>query len=140
MTGPSLIESLAAYIASALERPLPAEVAEKTKHHVLDTIAAMVTGSKLKPGELATRFAASSGGTPESMVIGSKVVTTAGTAAMAKAMLAHSDETDDAHAPSLTQPRPATVPATRAVRAPGGPAASKPRRSSKSNRPCCRWT
>ena len=59
MTGPSLIESLAGYVAGALERPLPPEVVEKTKHHVLDTIAAMVTGSRLKPGELATRFAAS---------------------------------------------------------------------------------
>ncbi|MCH8849149.1 MAG: MmgE/PrpD family protein, partial [Chloroflexi bacterium] len=115
MTGPTLIESLAAYIASALERPLPAEVAEKTKHHVLDTIAAMVTGSKLKPGELATRFAASSGGTPEAMVIGSQVVTTAVTAAMANAMLAHSDETDDSHAPSLTHPGCAIVPAALAV-------------------------
>ncbi|MCH7608425.1 MAG: MmgE/PrpD family protein [Chloroflexi bacterium] len=115
MTGPSLIESLAQYIASALERPLPAEVAEKTKHHVLDTIAAMVTGSKLKPGELATRFAASQGGTPEAMVIGSQVVTTAVTAAMANAMLAHSDETDDSHAPSLTHPGCAIVPAALAV-------------------------
>ena len=115
MTGPSLIESLAEYIASALERPLPAEVAEKTKHHVLDTIAAMVTGSKLKPGELATRFAASQGGAPEAMVIGSQVVTTAVTAAMANAMLAHSDETDDSHAPSLTHPGCAIVPAALAV-------------------------
>ena len=70
MTGPSLIERLAGYIAGALARPLPPEVIEKTKHHVLDTIAAMVTGSRLKPGVLATRFAASSGGTPESMVVG----------------------------------------------------------------------
>lgn len=115
MTEPTLIESLAAYIAGALERPLPAEVAEKTKHHVLDTIAAMVTGSKLKPGELATRFAASQGGAPEAMVIGSQVVTTAVTAAMANAMLAHSDETDDSHAPSLTHPGCAIVPAALAV-------------------------
>ena len=110
-----LIESLAGYIASALERPLPAEVAEKTQHHVLDTIAAMVTGSRLKPGELATRFAAASGGTPESMVVGSRVVTTVVTAAMTNAMLAHSDETDDSHAPSLTHPGCAIVPAAFAV-------------------------
>ena len=115
MREPTLIESLAGYIASALQRPLPPEVVEKTKHHVLDTIAAMATGSRLKPGELATRFAASLGGAPESMVIGSKVVTTAVTAAMANAMLAHSDETDDSHAPSLTHPGCAIVPAALAV-------------------------
>ena len=115
MTGPSLIERLAGYIAGALARPLPPEVVGKTKHHVLDTIAAMVTGSRLKPGVLATRFAASSGGTPESMVVGSKVVTTAVNAAMANAMLAHADETDDSHAPSLTHPGCAVVPAALAV-------------------------
>ncbi len=115
MTESTLIESLAGYVASALERPLPPEVAEKTKHHVLDTIAAMVTGSRLKPGELATRFAASQGGAPEAMVVGSKVVTTAVNAAMANAMLAHADETDDSHAPSLTHPGCAIVPAALAV-------------------------
>ena len=50
MTQPSTLDTLASYIASALDRPLPPAALEKTKHHVLDTIAAMVTGSRLKPG------------------------------------------------------------------------------------------
>ena len=115
MTESSPIEPLSAYIATALEKPLPPAVLEKTKYHVLDTIAAMVTGSRLKPGELAIRFAASQGGTPESTVVGSKVVTTAVNAALANAMLAHADETDDSHAPSLTHPGCAIVPAALAV-------------------------
>ena len=45
----SQMERLSTYISTALDHPLPPEVAEKTKHHVLDTLAAMVSGSRLKP-------------------------------------------------------------------------------------------
>ena len=48
-------------------------------------------------------------------MVGSEVVTTAVNAAMANAMLAHADETDDSHAPSLTHPGCAIVPAALAV-------------------------
>ena len=115
MTQPSTLDTLAAYIAGALDRPLPPAVHEKTKHHVLDTIAAMVTGSRLKPGEAAIDFVRAQGGVQEAAVVGSNVVTTAINAAMANGMLAHSDETDDSHAPSLTHPGCAVVPAALAV-------------------------
>ena len=115
MTQPSTLDTLAAYISGALDSPLPPAVHEKTKHHVLDTIAAMVTGSRLKPGGAAISFVRAQGGVPEAAVIGSNVVTTAINAAMANGMLAHSDETDDSHAPSLTHPGCAVVPAALAV-------------------------
>ena len=115
MTQPTTLESLATYIAGALARPLPPEVNEKTRFHILDTIAAMITGSRLKPGQAAISFVSSQGGTPEAAVLGSSVVTTAINAAMANGMLAHSDETDDSHAPSLTHPGCAVVPAALAV-------------------------
>lgn len=115
MTQQAPLDTLAAYVATALDRPLPPAVLEKTKHHVLDTIAAMVTGSRLKPGEAAINFVRSQGGVPEAAVVGSNVVTTAINAAMANGMLAHSDETDDSHAPSLTHPGCAVVPAALAV-------------------------
>jgi 2-methylcitrate dehydratase PrpD len=111
----STFESLAAYVAGAASRPLPPDVHEKTRFHILDTIAAMVTGARLKPGELAIEFVRGQGGTPEAAVLGSDVVTTAINAAMANGMLAHSDETDDSHAPSLTHPGCAVVPAALAV-------------------------
>ncbi len=41
--------ALADYVAGALDRALPAEVVARTKLHVLDTLAAMVSGSRLKP-------------------------------------------------------------------------------------------
>ena len=42
--------TLANYISGALDRELPAPVVAKTKMHVLDTIAAMISGSRLKAG------------------------------------------------------------------------------------------
>jgi 2-methylcitrate dehydratase PrpD len=115
MAQPSAFESLAEYVSKALSQPLPSEIEEKTKFHILDTIAAMVTGSRLKPGEAAINFIGGQGGTQEAAVIGSSIVTTAINAAMTNGMLAHSDETDDSHAPSLTHPGCAIVPAGLAV-------------------------
>ena len=51
-----LMKELSEYIAGALKQPLPKDVVEKTKHHVLDTIAAMVSGSRLLPGRRARKL------------------------------------------------------------------------------------
>src|SRR5260221_864210 len=99
-----VMQRLSAYIAGALRRPLPDAVAEKTKHHLLDTVAAMLSGSRLRPGKKAISFARSLGGVKEACVLGSRVVTSAANAALANGMLAHADETDDSHSPSQTHP------------------------------------
>ena len=106
---------LSAYIAAALRRPLPPAVVEKTKHHVLDTLAAMVSGSRLAPGKKAIAYVKTLGGIKEACVVGSNIVTTAVNAALANGMLAHADETDDSHAPSLTHPGCGIVPAALAM-------------------------
>ncbi|HXV50226.1 MAG TPA: MmgE/PrpD family protein [Candidatus Binatia bacterium] len=106
---------LSVYIASAVRRALPAAVIEKTKHHILDTIAAMVSGSRLRPGKQAIAYVRTLGGIEEAAVVGSKIVTTAVNAALANGMLAHADETDDSHAPSLTHPGCGIVPAALAM-------------------------
>lgn len=110
-----LMRQVAAYIAGALKRPLPEEVVEKTKHHALDTIAAMVSGSRLLPGKKAIAYVKTLGGAPEACVIGARVTTTAQHAALANGMLGHADETDDSHAPSLCHPGCAIVPAALAM-------------------------
>src|SRR5687767_10157940 len=109
------MRALSAYIAAALAKPLPATVVEKTKHHILDTIAAMVSGSRLAPGKKAVGYVKTLGGGKEACVIGSKIVTSAVNAALANGMLAHADETDDSHAPSLTHPGCGIVPAALAL-------------------------
>src|SRR5437879_9300547 len=61
---------LSAYIAQALALPLPAAVEEKARHHILDTVAAMVSGSRLGPGRIAIAYVRRLGGTPEASVAG----------------------------------------------------------------------
>jgi len=110
-----VMQTLATYISRAMKKPLPKAVIEKTKHHVLDTIAAMVSGSQLPPGRKTIAYIRTLGGTKEACVIGSKFITTAENAALANGMLAHADETDDSHAPSLTHPGCGIVPAALAM-------------------------
>ena len=40
-------------MSEAGDRALPDNVVEKAKHHILDTFAAMVSGSELPPGRAA---------------------------------------------------------------------------------------
>ncbi|HEX2929042.1 MAG TPA: MmgE/PrpD family protein, partial [Candidatus Binatia bacterium] len=110
-----VMDRLSAYIAAALRRPLPPAVAEKTEHHILDTLAAMISGARLTPGKKAIAYAKTLGGVKEATVIGSRMITTAVNAALANGMLAHADETDDSHAPSLTHPGCGIVPAALAM-------------------------
>jgi len=110
-----LMQQVAGYISRASKKPLPKPVVEKTKHHVLDTLAAMVSGSQLLPGRSAISYIKTQGGTPEACVAGTRIVTSAQNAALANGMLAHSDETDDSHAPSLTHPGCGIVPAALAM-------------------------
>jgi 2-methylcitrate dehydratase PrpD len=110
-----VMRDLSAYVSAALRRPLPPAVLEKTKHHILDTIAAMVSGSRLAPGKKAIAYVKTLGGVKEACVIGSNITTSAGNAALANGMLAHADETDDSHAPSLTHPGCGIVPAALAM-------------------------
>src|SRR5688572_29204038 len=109
------MQRLSAYICAAHRKTLPSAVVEKTKHHVLDTIAAMVSGSRLLPGRKGISYVKTLGGTKESCVIGSRMLTNAANAALANGMSAHADETDDSHAPSLTHPGCGVVPAALAV-------------------------
>jgi len=110
-----VMSQLSAYIAQAPGKPLPAPVVEKTKHHILDTFAAMVSGSRLLPGRKGISFIKTLGGTREACVVGSRIVTSAISAALANGMSAHADETDDSHAASLTHPGCGVVPAALAM-------------------------
>lgn len=106
---------LSAYMAAAAARPLPEDVVEKTKHHVLDTIAAMISGAALPPGRAAIAFARGYGGKAIATVAASRVACGPIEAALANGVLAHADETDDSHGPSRSHPGCATVPAALAL-------------------------
>jgi 2-methylcitrate dehydratase PrpD len=106
---------LSSYMSDARDRALPDEVTEKAKHHILDTFAAMVSGSELVPGQAALKFAGAYGGEKVSTVICSNILCGPMEAAIVNGVLGHSDETDDAHAPTLAHPGVAVVPAALAL-------------------------
>jgi 2-methylcitrate dehydratase PrpD len=110
-----LMRKVSAYIAAAASKALPAEVTERTKRHVLDTFASMVSGSRLRPGRKAIAYARSVGGRPQAGIPGTRIVTSAVTAALVNGVLAHADETDDSHVGTSTHPGCAIVPAALAV-------------------------
>ena len=110
-----VMEALSRYMAAAKDRALPADVAEKAKHHVLDTFAAMVSGSELPPGVAALALARAQAGRPTATVVGSSILTGPMDAALVNGVLAHADETDDSHGPSQSHPGAAVVPAALAL-------------------------
>jgi 2-methylcitrate dehydratase PrpD len=105
------MQQLSAYMAAAAARALPEEVSEKAKQHILDTFAAMISGSGLVPGRAALEFARAYGGKQVATVVASNIVCGPIEAAFANGVLAHSDETDDSHGPSRSHPGVSTVPA-----------------------------
>ena len=53
MVATDITAQLAQYMAEARHRPLPSAVAQAGKHRILDSLGAIVSGSRLKAGELA---------------------------------------------------------------------------------------
>ena len=110
-----VMATLSAYMAAAKDRALPPDVVEKAKHHILDTFAAMISGSELPPGRAALTLARAQAGRPVATVVGSNVLTGPMDAALVNGVLAHSDETDDSHGPSQSHPGASIVPSALAV-------------------------
>jgi 2-methylcitrate dehydratase PrpD len=106
-----IMQQLSTYMGAAGTRALPEEVTEKAKEHILDTFAAMISGSGLPPGRAAIEFARSYGGKEIATVVACDVVLGPIEAAFANGVLAHSDETDDSHGPSRSHPGVSVVPA-----------------------------
>jgi 2-methylcitrate dehydratase PrpD len=115
-SGPGpVMSALSAYMSEAATRALPAEVAEHAKQHLLDTLAAMISGSELPPGQAAVRYIGAHGGKGTATVAATRLTASAGGAAFANGVMAHSDETDDSHNPSRSHPGCSVVPAALAA-------------------------
>jgi 2-methylcitrate dehydratase PrpD len=106
---------LSAYMNGARERALPEEVIEQAKYHLLDTLAAMISGSELPPGQAAQRYIREHGGNGTTTVAGSALTAAPIDAALANGVMAHSDETDDSHNASRSHPGCAILPAALAA-------------------------
>src|SRR5262245_14191051 len=106
---------LAKYMAQARKQRLAPDVARDARHRILDTIAAMVSGSHMKPGEMAVRYARAQGGVPEATVLTTDLRVSAVNAALVNGMFAHADETDDFEPITKAHPGSSVVPAALAM-------------------------
>jgi len=110
------MEKLSTYMAAARDTELPEKVVQDTKFHILDTVAAMLSGSELPPGRDAIRFAQTYGGGQKiATVVASKILCGPMDAAFANGELAHADESDDDYTAGGAHPGCAVVPATLAM-------------------------
>jgi len=115
-SGPSpAMAALSSYMSEAGTRALPAEVAEQAKHHLIDTLAAMISGSQLPPGQAAARHISAHAGKGVATVAGTALIAAPLDAALANGVMAHADETDDSHGASRSHPGCAIVPAALAT-------------------------
>jgi len=113
--GADVTGRLARYMVESRTRTLPPAVLLQCKHRILDTIGAMVSGARMRPGEMALRYVRSQGGVEEASVIASNFRTTAVNAALANAMFGHADETDDFEPVTKAHPGCSVVPAVLAI-------------------------
>jgi len=109
------MQALSEYMSAAGTRALPPDVAEHGKHHLIDTLASMISGSQLPPGEAAQRYVRDHGGKGSATVAGTALTAAPVDAALANGVMAHADETDDSHNASRSHPGCAVVPAALAV-------------------------
>jgi 2-methylcitrate dehydratase PrpD len=115
MTTVDITGQLAAYMAQARNMRLAPHVAQEAKHRVLDSLAAIVSGSHLPAGEMAIHFARAQGGVAEATVLTTDIRTSAVNAALANGMFAHADETDDFEPVTKAHPGSHVVPAALAM-------------------------
>jgi 2-methylcitrate dehydratase PrpD len=115
MVAADITGQLAQYMANARQRSLPLEVAQAGKHRILDSLGAIVSGSRLKAGEMAIRYVRLQGGVPESSVLATDIRTSAVNASLANGMFGHADETDDFEPMTKAHPGCSVVPAALAM-------------------------
>ena len=105
----------ARYAAGSASFDYPEAVREKGKLHLLDTLAAIVSGAALEAGIAGRRYADSLGGKPFVSILGTASRAPLVEAALANGMAAHADESDDSHEESQTHPGCGVVPAAMAA-------------------------
>jgi 2-methylcitrate dehydratase PrpD len=110
-----MMSALSTYMSAAGDRALPPEAAIEAKHHLLDTLAAMISGAALPPGQAAQRYIGAYGGKGGATIAGTALTAAPVDAALANGVMAHADETDDSHNASRSHPGCAIVPAALAA-------------------------
>ena len=107
--------TLSRFAVEWARREVPKEVDLKVRLHILDTLAAIVSGSTLELGLAGQRYAGALGGRPVASVLGTRLRAPLVEATLANGMAAHADESDDSHETSQTHPGCGVLPAALAV-------------------------
>lgn len=109
---------VASRLAEAARATFPPEALEAAELHILDTVAAILSGSTLPAGLSILAYAKRCprlGENEGAHVVGTQLRPDHVTAARINGMLAHADESDDSHQRSLTHPGCAVIPAALAA-------------------------
>ena len=101
---------LTAYIAGAASHPVPGNIRERGRLHILDTLASIIACNSLEAARLARDYAAAMSPGGQSPILGSMQSASPVDAVFASAMTAHAAEINDFIPSAYVQPGPAIVP------------------------------
>ncbi|MEP7084554.1 MAG: MmgE/PrpD family protein, partial [Betaproteobacteria bacterium] len=107
--------AIARFAAGARGTELSADVIERAKLHIVDTLAAIVSGAALEAGRAGQAYVRELGGKPAAAILGTDLRAPVVEAALANGMAAHADESDDSHEDSQTHPGCGVLPSAVAV-------------------------
>src|SRR5258707_7471808 len=93
-------------MSEAAKHPLPDEVTEKAKHHILDTLAAIISGANLLPGQRALQFGRAYRGKELHTVCASNLFGGPIADRLVNGVLAPVDGNDDSHVTSRSHAGP----------------------------------
>lgn len=102
-------DRLAAYLAKSPAAEVPAEIEERARLHILDTLASIVACRELSPAVASRAFAVRNSGAAGVPILGSTDTASLVDAAFASAMTAHAAEINDFCPSAYVQPGPAVV-------------------------------
>ena len=106
---------VAAHAAEAMSARLSEDVREKARIHLLDTLAAIISGANLEAGIAGQRYAESLKGLATAAILGTSLRAPLAEAVLANGMAAHADESDNSQEDSQTHPGCGVVPAAISV-------------------------
>ena len=107
---PSPIGPLSKYVWESQTAPIPDDIRELAKGHILDTLASIVACSRLKPAQLARDFARLNSGTAGNVhLLGTGLKASLLDAVFANALTAHGAEINDFCPSAFVQPGPPVV-------------------------------
>ena len=111
----SATQSLAAYVANANTDDLPPSMLHEAKRTLVNILAVSLSASAASGSHALIDWARDEGAAPKASVVGSSLRTSAFNAAMVNGFLAHLQDYDDTHFPTVLHPTAPVWPAVLAL-------------------------